>query len=208
MKEKNNVMKKMFFKSIFFLFTVFLVNYSNAQVAFGPKVGVNLTTLNVDDPEASYDSRTGYHAGVFLRGRFDRIAIQPEVLLFTHQNELTYMAGLATAENKFTYLSVPVMLKFYILSGLNIQAGPQFSFLLDGTQHYTEPLFKGERDITEYYKKSDVSVSAGGGFDFKFGLNVDFRYNIGVKDINNLPDGNETKSSTFLISLGWNFLRN
>ena len=66
-----------------------LISYSTeAQVAFGIKGGLNLTTLDVKDPELSYDSRTGYHAGLFLRTRFGNVALQPELLLFTQRGEL------------------------------------------------------------------------------------------------------------------------
>jgi hypothetical protein len=50
-------------------------------------------------------------------------------------------------------------------------------------------------------------VSLGAGYDFDFGLGLDFRYNLGVKDINNAVDGEPVKSRVILISLGWNFLK-
>lgn len=193
---------------VFFIVGLFLTTQQGmAQLAFGLKGGLNLTNLKVDDPEASYNSRTGYHAGVFLRGRFDKVAIQPEVLFFTASNEVDFAEGLGSVKQSFTYVSIPVMLKFYPVWGLNLQAGPQFGFLVDGEQKYSTTLFTGTRDIKDYYKKSDVSVSVGGGWDFNFGINVDFRYNIGLKDINNSADGEEAKSRVFLISLGWNFVR-
>ena len=40
-----------------------------------------------------------------------------------------------------------------------------------------------------------------------FGLGLDLRYNIGVKDINDAVDGEEARSRIFVVSLGWNFLR-
>jgi hypothetical protein len=181
---------------------------SQAQVAFGPKAGVNLTNLKVSDPEGSYNSRTGYHAGVFLTGKFSKIAIQPEVLFFTQSTDAkTTLRSLGEYKDSFTYLSIPVMLKFYLISGLNIQAGPQFGFLLDGERKFSSQVVDYSRDIKDYYKNSDISVSLGGGWDLPFGLNVDVRYNIGVQDINNWADGEETKSRIFLISLGWNFLK-
>lgn len=179
---------------------------AKGQVAFGLKGGLNLTTLNVEDPELSYQSRSGYHAGVFLRGKFDKIAIQPEWLLFTQSGELESSA-FGTAQEHFTYLSVPVMLKFYTIGGLNVQLGPQFGFLLDGERKYNSFLGSGTEDITDYYKKSDISVSVGAGYDFNFGLALEARYNIGVKDINNAANGEEARSRIFLVSLGWNFLR-
>jgi hypothetical protein len=179
---------------------------AKGQLGFGLKGGLNLTTLNVEDPELSYESRSGYHAGVFLRGKFDKIAIQPEWLLFTQSGELESSA-FGTAQEHFTYLSVPVMLKFYTIGGLNIQLGPQFGFLLDGERKYNSFLGSGSEDITDYYKKSDLSVSVGAGYDFNFGLGLEARYNLGVKDINNAANGEEARSRIFLVSLGWNFLR-
>jgi hypothetical protein len=178
---------------------------AKAQVAFGLKGGLNLTSLKVDDPELSYDSRTGYHAGLFLRGRFGNVGLQPEVLLFTQRGDLQSTL-FGTAQESFTYLSIPVILKFYPIGGLNIQLGPQFGFLLDGQREYDSFFGGGKQDITEYYKQSDVSVSIGAGYDFGFGLGLDVRYNIGVKDINDAANGEEAKSRIFLLSLGWNFL--
>lgn len=175
------------------------------QVAFGLKGGLNLTTLNLEDPEASYDSRAGFHAGVFLRGRFGNVGLQPELLLFTQQGD--FQTALYTARESFTYLSIPVMLKFYPMGGLNLQLGPQFGFLLDGERKYESFVGNLSQDITDYYKNSDVAVSVGAGYDFDFGLGLDLRYNIGVKDINNAADGEEARSRIFLLSLGWNFLR-
>jgi hypothetical protein len=110
-------------------------------------------------------------------------------------------------QDNFTYLSVPVMVKFYIIDGLNLHLGPQFGFLIDGERKFQNPLSEGSRDIKDYYKKSDISVSLGGGWDLPFGLNLDVRYNIGIQDINNVSNGEEAKSRVFFVSLGWNFLK-
>lgn len=197
---------KTFIVTLLLAAITFLSSNVRAQVAFGLKAGVNLTTLDVEDPELTYNSRNGYHAGIFLRSRFDKIAIQPELLLFTQRGEME-SSGLGTAQESFTYLSVPLMLKFYPVAGFNIQVGPQFGFLLDGERRYDTVLGSGSQDITEHYKNSDVSISVGGGYDFDFGLSLDARYNLGVKDINDAADSEPVRSRIFLISMGWNFLR-
>lgn len=176
-----------------------------AQVGFGLKGGVNLTNLRVDDPESSYDSRTGFHGGFFVRDRIGNVAIQPEFLLFTQNDEVSTTILNGTIEESFTYFSIPVMFKFYPALDLNIQAGPQFGFLVDGERRFKTELFNDTRDIRDDYKDSDVSISLGGGWDAPFGLTLDVRYNIGVKDINNMVDGEETRSKVFLLSVGWNF---
>ena len=185
-----------------------LVSTSFCQgVGFGVKGGLNLSSLNLEDPEASYDSRTGYHLGVFLRGRFDKVAIQPELLLYTQNGDIE-SSLFGTAQESFSYLTVPVILKLYPVAGLNLQLGPQFGFLLDGERKYDTFLGSGSEDITEHYDKSDISIALGGGYDFDFGLGIDVRYNLGVKDINNAANGEPVKSRVFMLSLGWNFIRN
>ncbi|MFZ6012078.1 MAG: porin family protein [Bacteroidota bacterium] len=197
-------MRKLF---ICFSLSIIFTSAFSQETGFGIKGGLNLTTLNVDDPEASYDSRTGFHAGLFLRGKFGKVGIQPEFLLFTQNNDIQSTL-FGTAQESFTYLSVPVMFKFYPIAGLNLQAGPQFGFLLDGERQYDTFFASGSEDIKDYYKKSDTSVSLGAGYDFGFGLGLDVRYNLGIKDINNAANGEPVKSRVFLISLGWNFIPN
>jgi hypothetical protein len=194
-------------KSILALALLFLSFAAKSQeTAFGIKAGINLPSMNLDDAKATYEARTGYHAGIFLRGKFDKVAIQPELLLFTQKGEGS-TSTFSHIENSFTYLSIPVMLKFYPVAGLNLQLGPQFGFLIDGEQKYSNALISGKRDITDAYKSSDVSVSLGAGYDFGFGLGLDARYNVGVKDINNEVNGETAKSRVFLVSLSWNFLK-
>src|SRR5687767_10389832 len=100
------------------------------EFGFGLKGGLNLSSLQLDDPQASYDSRTGYHAGLFLRGKFSKVGIQPELLLYTQKGVGEFST--VKFEENFTYLTIPVMIKFYPVLGLNLQVGPQFGFLLDG----------------------------------------------------------------------------
>lgn len=177
------------------------------ETAFGLKGGLNLSTLNLKDPQASYNSKTGYHLGLFLRGKFDKVAIQPEVLLYT-QNGNIESSIFGKAQERFTYLTVPVIVKFYPIGGLNLQVGPQFGFLIAGERKYDSFFGSGSKDIKDYYKSSDVSVSFGAGYDFGFGLSFDARYNLGVKDINNVANGDPVKSRVIMLSLGWNFIRN
>jgi hypothetical protein len=196
---------KNIFKSVAIISLFVLAQTSYGQVAFGLKGGLNLTNINTDDASATYNSRTGYHAGLFLRGKFGKVGIQPEALFFTQSNKVDY-GSLGSAEQSFTYLAIPVMVKFYPVLGLNLQVGPQFGFLLDGERKYDNGILVTKQDIKDYYKSSDVAVSVGLGYDFNFGLGLDCRYNIGVQDINNVSGGEKAKSQIFLVSIGWNFL--
>lgn len=191
---------------LFLLSLILTCSVAHAQdSAFGLKGGINLSTFNLDDAEATYDSRTGFHAGLFVRGKFNKVAIQPELLLFTQNTDIR-SSVFGNAQDRFTYLSIPVMIKLYPVGGLNLQVGPQFGFLLDGERKYDTVFGSGSQDIKDHYKSSDVSLSLGAGYDFGFGLGLDFRYNLGIKDVNNAANGEAVKSRVFLVSLGWNFL--
>ena len=195
------------FKAIFIVSIMLMTVPGFGQTAFGLKGGLNLANLKVDDPEASYNSRTGYHAGIFLRSKFSKIAFQPEILLWTQGSDVSHTV-LGEYKDSFTYLAVPVMFKFYLIDGLNIHAGPQFGFLIDAERKGESRLLGSSSvDIKENFKPTDISVSVGGGYDLPFGLSLDVRYNIGVQDINDVADGEEAKSRVFMVSLGYNFLR-
>jgi hypothetical protein len=174
--------------------------------AFGLKGGVNFTTLKLSDADATAESSSGFHAGFFVRERISKVGFQPEFLISTMRTNVSSSA-LGDYEDRFTYLSVPMMVKFYLIGGLNIHAGPQFSFLLDGDRVYNGPFGSDKEDIKDYYKAADVSISMGGGWDLPFGLSLDLRYNIGVRDINEASGGEEARSRVFQASLGWNFAK-
>src|SRR5687767_13717662 len=100
--------------------------FAQAQVALGLKAGVNVSKLNNDDLESS--SITSFHGGAFALFKFTAIGIQPE-LLFSQQGTSIDDVSLGKGDLKMSYMTIPVMVKFYLPGGFNIQAGPQFGFL-------------------------------------------------------------------------------
>ncbi len=102
--------------------------FSQAQFALGLKGGLNLSKLNFQDNlNANVSNRTGFHAGAFALIKITAFAIQPEVLFSKQGSKFT--VNTTSYEANFDYIAVPVMLKFYLPLGLNLQAGPQFGFL-------------------------------------------------------------------------------
>jgi Outer membrane protein beta-barrel domain len=197
-------------KSLFAFMVIALLCGSQSihaqKIAFGVKAGVNLTSMNFDNSQFSSNPKLGYQVGFFFRATLHKIGFQPEVLICRHK-VLKKTFG-EDIEESFTYLNVPVMLKYYPIARLNIQMGPQFGFLLDGERKTNSTALNVfDKNIKDVYKSSDVSVSVGLGYDFKFGLELDFRYNVGIKDINNVADGGSIQSRAFMMSLGWAFLK-
>lgn len=170
-------------------------SYAQVQVALGLKAGANISKFD----ESAADNLTSFHAGAFALFKLTKFGIQPEVL-FSQQGASVKQAG-QDFDLKTSYMTIPVMLKLYLIGGLNLQAGPQFGFL-------TKAEFNGD-DYKESLKNSDISANVGLGWDLPFGLTVDARYNIGLSDVTD-GDGvfeGSTKSRVVQVSLGYKIFK-
>jgi hypothetical protein len=197
-------------KKIVAILTLFIVAglsapaFSQAQVAVGIKGGLNFCNLDIEGTASSnYENRTGYHAGVFSLITLTAFAIQSEIL-FSRQGT-QYSISTTDYEANFDYINVPIICKFYLPLGLNLQVGTQVGFL---TLAELKSSTSGTpTDIKDNYKDSDISASMGLGWDFPFGLTVDARYNLGLSEINGGNNNNSTKSQVFMISAGYKLIK-
>src|ERR1700757_3451972 len=189
-------------KKVFFALIILLLVFSaaNAQTSFGIKLGANVNKLS---GEAFSDQFSfGYHAGVFgTIGLGKHWAIQPEVL-FSQVNIDT--ASNASALYNFdpnklehiqmSYLSIPVLLEYKLSKGIFLQAGPQYSILLN----QNNSLVQNGKDA---FKMGDFAVL--GGVEIKISsLRIYGRYAIGLSNINNLGNEDEWKSQSVQLGLG------
>src|SRR5690606_22457763 len=74
------------------------------------------------------------------------------------------------------YVTIPVVLKYYLVDGLNAQIGPQAAFM---RLHNLNEQIGGDLEI----RKTDFSGIVGVGYDFPFGMRFDVRYHIGFLDV-------------------------
>lgn len=177
-------MKKLFFLSIL---GIFAFNVSTAQsLDFGPKIGANFSNLS-DASGLKFDNKTGLQAGIFLGIKFDSFAIQPE-LLYSQQG-----ADSDFGDFNLDYVTIPVILKYYLIGGLNIQVGPQFGFVVNDD-------FPSAEDIDT--NSFDFSGAVGAGVDLPLGFRVAARYNFGITDVTD----NGGKNGVFSVALGFSFL--
>ena len=139
-------------------------------------------------------AKTGFQAGIFAGIKFtDKVGIQADILY--SQQGAEFDAG----EFDLSYVNVPVVLKYYLVQGLNVQAGPQFGFIVD------DKISVGVFDDIAEAEKADVSGVVGAGYDFPFGVRLDARYNFGLTDVSK-DSGFEGKNQVFSIALGYSFL--
>ena len=164
------------------------------ELDLGIKLGSNFASIS--DAQQGSSSRTGIQAGVFAGIKFnDKVGISLDVLY--SQQGADFNAGAFD----LTYVNLPFVVKYYLVGGLHIQAGPQFGVLID--ESLSETLTNEYKEIVE----SEISGIIGIGYDLPFGLRIDGRYNFGLTDISKPEVGNKgIKNSVFTVAVGFAFL--
>jgi len=185
-------------------------SWSQASVAVGIKGGANFSKIDPNAGTSNIDNATGFHAGAFALVKVAMIGIQPEVL-FSRQGS-SFEFDSKDYEANFDYINVPILLKFYLPLGLNIQAGPQFGFLTVADLKTTATGTTTQDDVKKLFSdKSDLAVAIGAGWDLPFGLTVDARYNIGLSDMSFTPNGAssqvEFKNKVIQLSVGYKLFK-
>jgi hypothetical protein len=183
-------------------------SFAQASFAIGLKGGPNFANINTSDAAGTYKSRTGFHVGAFTLIKLTKIGIQPE-LIFSQQGSKFKYSGSPDLESNFSYINIPVIIKLYTIAGINIQAGPQFGFLTSAKQEIPDPITQQvtKEDVKDAYKKSDVSVALGVGWDLPFGLTIDGRYNLGLSKINDEAGSSAAKNQVWQVSVGYKLIK-
>ena len=109
---------------------------STAQLDFGVKAGLNYNSESIQsvsqDVFTGAESKTGYHAGVWLRFKLPIIGfyLRPEIVYTNLENELLYKGSQTTSYN-FQKIDIPVLIgkKFFGIG--NVFAGPSFQYILN-----------------------------------------------------------------------------
>lgn len=181
-------------------------NADSMAVSFGVKGGVNFATLNGGDIDGSPDSRTSFHAGVFAEFPINSMfSIQTEALYSGQGAKLDFSGTDGDkAELQLDYINVPVLAKFYILEGLSIEAGPQFSFLVND-EIDTNPNSNSGDNPTPFrdsLKTFEFGVAGGLTFQLPVGVFATARYNQGITKI---ADDIDIQNSVFQLGVGFKF---
>lgn len=183
---------------------VFTKAQAQAQFALGVKGGINLAKFDISQGASNVDNRTGFHGGAFGLIKFSKIGIQPEII-FSKQGS-NFDVSTSDIEANFDYINIPIILKLYLVAGLNLQAGPQFGFATTSEIKETIGGISTTTDIKDdLSKKSDTSIALGAGWDLPFGLTLDARYNIGLSDFS--YSGVDFKNKVIQVSVGYKLIK-
>lgn len=152
------------------------------DVRFGPKAGVTFTNFTGDGDS---DGKTGFYVGGFVDLSIsEKFHIQPELL---YSSEGADKASI-------DYIRIPVMAKYYVAEGFNLQAGPNVGFKV-----------ATENDaLDEFTKSTDFGLGLGAAYDLPMGLIIEARYNLGLANISDVS-GFDSKNTGFQVGLGYKF---
>lgn len=185
-----------------------LSQVSNAQINFGIKGGINynnngdLTLSSAgNDIINGADSKSGFHAGVWFRGKLPILGLylRPELVYTQVKSEYTYKS--TATDYDFKKLDVPVLLGKKVLGFGNVFIGPSFQYIIEDNFSFSDL-------SSDDFDKFSVGMQMGFGVEFgKVGLDV--RWERGLSDSEakftdnntNITVDNRTNQIIFGLSL-------
>lgn len=206
---------KISLRSLMVLFMMFAFISAKAQVKFGPKIGMNLSTMTLKSSGISLDPKmlVGFHAGVISEiGLAENVFLQPGVLFSSKGSkyEITYLEQTFEFSMAPGVIEVPINVLYSFGTGsakLNVFAGPYAAFGITGkTKSDGESLdisygSTAEDDI----KPFDFGLNFGAGVNIN-GFLISAQYGFGLANL--APDttgDSEMKNKVIAISIGYLF---
>ena len=126
---------------------------------------------------------------------------------FHVQAELTYGSA-----GDLGFIFLPIMAKYYIIDGLNIQVGPQFNIStnvgeIKGAIRDIEDVVGSNGNIDDVISKTGVDLGFGAGYDITDHLSAQARFALEMTNRYNGPLNNSLKvrASTFNIGIAYFF---
>ncbi len=201
-------------------------------VRFGIKAGANAAAFS--EQKLSIDNqKIGFNAGLFVNIPLaDKISFQPEVLynqmgaksVITSNEVTTGSTTVKTEANskvELNYISVPLMFQFRPAKSFYFEAGPEFSYFLDGKSkgETTITTTNGSTTATQYasasesidkddIKKFNVGLGLGVGLDITDNLGINARYISSlthIADNSDVPEANKNINTNRVFQLGLSY---
>lgn len=198
------------------------VTAQSEKTVLGVKAGINSSRLSAAGSELSTAGKTGFTAGIMAEiPLLNNFSVQPELLYSQQGAKFSYsdpevQNSQYQSTMKLNYLALPLMVKYYPLKGLSLQAGPQIGFLLKAANEYRDNFLgyqnQENMDMKGYCNGMDASVNLGAGYQIANQYYIDIRYNAAYTklfkdasaDTNYIINSN-MKNRVFQITVGYFF---
>jgi len=214
-------------KKILLIISVVVTTFSFAQTQakYGIRAGITSTSMSgnaIDNFNNLLDfskgnittkDQTGFFAGTYvIIPVSENFSIEPAVYYSQKGYELNgalnlkgldFLGANAKAVLQSQYIDVPVMLKANF-NGLQIFAGPQFSYLVKSNLKTTASilginLLNHTTDATSQFNRWDAGLTGGIGYQFANGMNIMASYDYGLTKVD---ANNNVKAYNRGIKLG------
>lgn len=163
---------------------IFCVDFStiSAQNTIGLKGGVSLAHVTQFVGVYASSDRLSAHGGIFVNHTINKNwRLQPEVL-WSGQGQ-HHFDNAKEPILALDYLQIPVMLQYYPVSRLYIEAGPAVGILLSAKDKGT---VNGDMDVKNSYTSAEMVAAVGLGVKVINDVSIYGRYNFGLTDITRL----------------------
>lgn len=192
-------------KNLVFLLSFLLMGiFAQAQAGFrlGVKAGANLNKISGQSFNSGYD--LSYHLGGFAEIDITKKwGIQPE--LVWSQSKTTRATGFnpiyqniltpgADQQINLDYILIPILLRYNVGKMITLNVGPQFGILINQNNNL---LVNGQ----DAFKKGDLSMVFGGQINLT-ALRIYGRYNIGLKNINDIDSNEKWTNQQIQLGIG------
>ncbi|HLT52486.1 MAG TPA: porin family protein [Flavobacteriaceae bacterium] len=158
---------------------VFGFSVSAQEVSFGVTGGFLSGSQKVESGgfEATASESGFYIGGVADISVSEKFHVQPEVVFASIKD--------------FSSIQVPIMAKYYVAEGLNLQAGPQIGF------HFEE--------TGDDFSSFNFSLGAGAGYDIDENFFVEARYAFQLNDYYTGDADASSKINFLSVGVGYKF---
>jgi len=173
-----------------------------AQFHIGVRAGANIN--KIEGKSFKDEFKYGYLLGGFAEiGVGRKFSINPEVLFNQYTGTVSseykdIYEGVFNSDQskvKINYLSIPLVLDYKLLGPIHLQAGPQFSILMNKDKNFLE-------NGGDAFTKGDLALL--GGVQLKLSaLRITGRYVGGLNNINDIDNQDRWRSQAFQVSAGF-----
>ena len=177
-----------------------------ARTAFGFKAGFNVSSFRTAVDYATFEPKikAGIALGAFLeipiKGKF---SVQPE-FIYSQMGARAFDDSYGDKIFRLNYFSVPMLIKFDACRNFRVFVGPQFDFLIRGTE---EDALDHTTTIPNNVKDFDFAFTAGGEFVLSRNITVGARYIHGTQDVSTTPDEITAFNQGVHLSFAWKLLK-
>jgi hypothetical protein len=199
-------MKQLLKLSLVFLF-LFAASQIEAQVRFGPEVGLNLSKMTFSSSSGSMTTTnlTTFHAGLDVEFGITKDFFIQSGVLYSIKGTKFSVLGVEGQVNP-NYIEVPIHLMYKFDIGgpkFLVLAGPYFAYGIGGkvkVASVTQDIQFGNKSSDDF-KPLDYGLNLGLGVEMS-GVQLTGRYSIGLTNLSPTTDVTE-KNSVIEISLAY-----